>query len=64
MAQAYKNAIDKLLLTQNIIRLTHVYKSVVSDLLMSFPLKVIPYPHRSNNSNYIYELPYYKSNYI
>ena len=39
MAQAYETAIDKLMLTQNIIRLTHVYKPVVSDLLMSFHIK-------------------------
>ena len=44
MAQAYENAVNKLPLTQHIIRLTHVYKirlthvykSMVSNLLMSF----------------------------
>ena len=53
MAQACENAIDKLPLIQNIIRLTHVYKYVVTDLLMSFTLKVIAYPRRSKNNNYI-----------
>lgn len=36
MSQAYENVIDKFLLTQNIIRLSHVYKSMVSDYINEF----------------------------
>lgn len=58
ICQTYEYANDKLPLTQNIIRHTHVYKSVVNDFTNEFSsLKVIEYSHRSKNSNYVYAYP-------
>lgn len=54
MAQAYEYANDKLSLTQNFIKFIHVYKSLVSDFTNEFSnLKIIEYPLRCKNDNYV-----------